>query len=119
LVATGILAWSGFAFSSDPVVPTSTAGIILSVLAVLFFFLLAMPAVGKARFSTRTIGREGLVGQIGEASADFDPDGLVTINGARWPATAHREAGIKTGDRVQVVAVAGREVEVEKVISHS
>jgi membrane-bound serine protease (ClpP class) len=119
LAATGVLVWAGLSFSSSPLLSPSVPGIVLSILAVLFFFLLAMPAVGKARFSTKTIGREGLIGQRGLAAADFDPDGVVTINGARWPATAHREAAIKAGDEVMVMAVVGREVEVERVISHS
>jgi len=84
-----------------------------SVLAVLFFFLLAMPTVQQARFSTRTIGREGLIGATGVAIGDFDPDGLVEIGGARWRATAHREAGLVKGSNVVVAGVDGLYLEVE------
>lgn len=114
LAAAGLLTWSGFNFSSDPAVRPDAIGVIFAILAVLFFFLLAVPAVGRARFSTHTIGREGLIGQTGHAAVDFGPDGVVLINGASWPATAHRESGIREGDQVVVTAVAGREVEVEK-----
>ncbi|CAN5833638.1 hypothetical protein BH18ACT6_BH18ACT6_03490 [soil metagenome] len=114
LLGTALLAWSGFSFSSNPAVRPGVLGVIFAILAVLFFFLLALPAVGRARFSTKTIGREALVGQTGLADVDFDPDGVVSINGARWPATAHRAAAIKSGDPVIVRSVAGREVEVEK-----
>jgi membrane-bound serine protease (ClpP class) len=84
-----------------------------SVLAVLFFFLLAMPTVQRARFSTRTIGREGLIGETGVAIDGFDPDGTVEVNGARWRATAHREAGLVAGSAIRVAGVDGMFLEVE------
>jgi membrane-bound serine protease (ClpP class) len=87
--------------------------ILPSVLAVLFFFLLAMPTVQRARLSTETIGRDSLVGELGTALADFDPDGLVEVGGARWRGTAHREAGISEGDAVVVTGVDGLFLEVE------
>ncbi len=84
-----------------------------SVLAVLFFFLLAMPTVQRARFSTQVLGRESLVGATGIALTEFDPDGLVEVNGARWRATAHREAGIGIDTPVLVSGVDGLFLEVE------
>lgn len=114
-LAMALLLWAGLFFSSDPAVDVSGLGVVFTLLSVLFFFVLAMPTVGRARFSTQTIGREGLVGRRGHALKGFGPDGVVEIDGARWPATAHRAAGISEGDEILVVAVAGREVEVEKV----
>ncbi len=84
-----------------------------SVLAVLFFFLLAMPTVQRARFSTQTIGRDSLVGEPGVALADFDPDGVVEVHGARWRATAHREARVSQGSDVVVTGVDGMFLEVD------
>lgn len=78
-----------------------------SVLGVLFFNLAAMPTVQRARLSTETIGRDSLVGETGVALADFDPDGLVEVGGARWRGTAHREAGIEKGDSIEVTGVDG------------
>jgi membrane-bound serine protease (ClpP class) len=86
-----------------------------SVLAVLFFFLLAMPTVQRARFSTQTIGRDGLIGETGVALDAFDPDGVVEVRGARWRATAHREAGLSQGSEVVVAGVDGMFLEVEPV----
>jgi membrane-bound serine protease (ClpP class) len=86
-----------------------------SVLAVLFFFLLAMPTVQRARFSTQTIGREGLVGERGVALGALSPDGVVEVRGARWRATAHREAGLSSGSDVVVSGVDGLFLEVEPV----
>lgn len=87
--------------------------ILPTVLGVLFFFLLAMPTVQRARLSTETIGRDYLVGEMGTALVDFDPDGLVEVRGARWRGTAHREAGIATGDPVRVTGVDGLYLEVD------
>lgn len=89
--------------------------VLLTVLAVLFFFLLAMPTVQRARFSTQVLGRESLVGAGGVALSQFDPDGTVEVNGARWRATAHREAGIKKGGSVVVTGVDGLFLEVDPI----
>jgi membrane-bound ClpP family serine protease len=83
-----------------------------SVLGVLFFFLLAMPTVQRARLSTETIGRQTLIGEPGTALVDFDPNGLVQVRGARWRGTAHREAGITSGDEIEVIGVDGLYLEV-------
>jgi membrane-bound ClpP family serine protease len=110
----GLLTWSGFNFSAgEPQVRTGVAGVVLSVLAVLFFYLLAIPTMGRARFSTQTIGRDNLVGKTGIAATDFGPDGVVEVEGARWPATAHRESGIRAGKEIVVTAVQGTRLEVE------
>lgn len=85
-----------------------------TVLGVLFFFLLAMPTVQRARLSTETIGRDSLVGQHGVALVDFDPDGLVEVRGARWRGTAHREARIRQGDAIEVTGVDGLFLEIER-----
>ena len=87
--------------------------ILPSVLAVLFFFLLAMPTVQRARLSTETIGRNTLIGERGVALVTFDPDGLVEVRGARWRGTAHREAGIRSGDPIVVTGVDGLYLEVD------
>jgi len=86
-----------------------------SVLSVLFFFLLAMPTVQRARFSTQTIGRDSLIGEMGVAQVGLDPDGIVEVLGARWRATSHREAKVATGTRVVVTGVDGLFLEVDRV----
>lgn len=92
--------------------PVVTVVIVLSVLA---FYTVAMPTVARSRFSTRTIGREHLIGSRGVALVDLDPDGEVEVDGARWRASAHREAGIHQGDPVRVAEIDGMVLEVEPV----
>lgn len=88
-----------------------------TVLGVLFFFVLAMPTVQRARLSTETIGREYLVGETGKALVAFDPDGYVEVRGARWRGTAHREAGIEEGDSIVVTGVDGLFLEIDRQVT--
>lgn len=104
---------AGFSFTdAAPQFSPGVPGVLLTVGAAAFFFLLAMPTVARSRFSTHTIGREQLVGRTGLAVSDFGPDGVVEVDGARWRATAHREAGITRSDPVVVTAVDGWFLEV-------
>jgi membrane-bound serine protease (ClpP class) len=72
-----------------------------------------MPAMLRARFSTPTIGRESMVGEMGAAAADVDPEGTVTVRGALWRARTNRATPIVAGDIVRVVAIDGLLLEVE------
>lgn len=85
------------------------------VAVVTLFYSVAMPTVARSRFSTRTIGRDYLLGSLGVALTDFDPDGEVEVGGARWRAAAHREAGVSAGDSVRIAEVDGLVLEVEPV----
>ncbi len=90
---------SGFLFTdAAPQIVPGVPGVLLTIASAAFFFLLAMPTVARSRFSTQTIGREGLIGRTGVAVSDLTPDGEVEIDGATWRATSHREAGIAAGD---------------------
>lgn len=91
--------------------------VMLSVLAVLFFFLIAMPTVQRARLSTMTVGRDSIIGLTGIAVEDCDPDGLVEVAGARWKATSHRGAGVVEGSEVVVTGVDGIYLEVDRLVT--
>ncbi len=97
----------------SPQITPGAPSVLLTVAGGAFFFLLAMPTVARSRFSTLTIGREALIGRKGIAVSDLAPDGEVEVEGARWRATSHREAGIKAGDPVVVVGVDGWYLEVD------
>jgi membrane-bound serine protease (ClpP class) len=77
------------------------------------FMLGAMPAMIRSRFSTPTIGREGIVGEMGTAEVDVSPDGVVRVRGALWRARTNRATPIRSGEPVRVVAVEGITLEVE------
>ena len=80
---------------------------------VLLVFLTGMPAMVRTRFATPTIGREWMIGELGEAVVDVDPDGLVAVRGAQWRARTNRATPIKAGGRIRVVAIDGVTLEVE------
>jgi membrane-bound serine protease (ClpP class) len=81
--------------------------------ATVLFMLSAMTAMVRSRFSTPTIGREELVGEMGLAEADVDPDGVVRIRDALWRARTNRATPIHAGDAVRVVSIEGVVLEVE------
>ncbi len=73
----------------------------------------AVPAAIRARFSTPTVGREGMVGEMGSAEVDVDPDGVVRVRDALWRARTNRATPIKAGDVIRVVEIDGLVLEVE------
>jgi len=72
-----------------------------------------MPAMVRTRFATPTIGREWMIGEVGEAVVDVDPDGTVRVRDALWRARVNRATPIDAGDPVKVVGIAGMILEVE------
>lgn len=85
----------------------------LMAAGVALFMLSGMPAMLRARFSTPTIGRESIVGEMGEATTGIDPEGMVDLRGGLWRARTNRATPIPAGERVRVVAVDGLLLEVE------
>lgn len=77
------------------------------------FMLSGMTAMLRARFSTPTIGRESMIGQMGEATTGIDPEGMVDLRGGSWRARTNRATPIPAGERVRVVAIDGLLLEVE------
>jgi len=86
--------------------------IVLGVLLALFM-ISGMPAMVRTRFSTPTIGRESMIGEMGVALSGVDPEGTVQVRGAPWRARTNRATPIKPGDPVRVVALDGLLLEVE------
>jgi membrane-bound serine protease (ClpP class) len=72
-----------------------------------------MPAMIRTRFATPTIGREWMIGEMGTADTDVDPEGRVLIRGAQWRALTNRATPIRAGEPVRVVAIDGLVLEVE------
>ncbi|MDQ1511263.1 MAG: hypothetical protein QOG50_3107 [Actinomycetota bacterium] len=85
----------------------------LVIAGTVVFMLSGMTAMVRSRFSTPTIGRDDLVGEMGLAEADVDPDGVVRIRDALWRARTNRATPIHAGERVRVVSIEGVVLEVE------
>jgi membrane-bound serine protease (ClpP class) len=77
------------------------------------FMVGGMTAMIRSRFATPTVGRQGLVGEMGTAEVDVAPDGVVRLREARWRARTNRATPIHAGDVVRVVAIDGLVLEVE------
>jgi membrane-bound serine protease (ClpP class) len=74
-----------------------------------------MPAMVRTRFSTPTIGREWMVGEVGAAVSQVNPDGIVTVRDAPWRARTNRATPIEPDQAVRVVSIDGLVLEVEPV----
>jgi membrane-bound serine protease (ClpP class) len=88
---------------------TLLAGIGGTILA----FVVGMPSMVRTRFATPTIGREWMIGELGEVVEDVDPDGVVTVRSGRWRARTNRATPVAAGQQVRVVAIDGVTLEVE------
>jgi membrane-bound serine protease (ClpP class) len=87
--------------------------LLAAVVGILLTFIAGMPAMVRTRFSTPTIGRDWMIGLLGEAVADVDPEGTVRIRDALWRAETNRATPIREGEPVRVVAIEGLVLEVE------
>ena len=72
-----------------------------------------MPAMVRTRFSTPTIGRDWMVGEMGEAVDAVGPEGTVRVRDAVWRARTNRATPIEAGAPIRIVAVEGLWLEVE------
>lgn len=83
------------------------------VVGMVLLMLAGLPATVRSRFSTPTIGRESMIGEMGEAVAPAAPDGVVRVRDALWPARTNRATPIAVGDRIRVTGIDGPLLEVE------
>lgn len=87
--------------------------VLLVVVLSFLFAVRGMSTMVRARFSTPTIGRESMIGELAEATTDINPEGVVRLRGALWRARLKRVAPIEAGEGVRVVAIDGLILEVE------
>ena len=88
---------------------TLIAGVGGTVLA----FVVGMPSMVRTRFATPTIGREWMIGELGEVVVPVDPDGVVRVRDAQWRARTNRATPVAAGGAVRVIAIDGVTLEVE------
>ena len=105
------VAGSFFLFGDGLSVPLLVLAAVIAGVAL--FMVAGMPAMVRTRFSTPTIGRESMLGELGTAVSDVDPDGVVTVREAPWRARTNRATPIRAGDPIRVAAIDGLLLEVE------
>lgn len=101
------------ASSSLEVVRISTSVIVSAAVVTTLFFLLVIGLGLRAQKPKPVTGVEGLVGIIGEAFSELNPDGTVRVHGEIWNAESLK-GPIRQGEKVLVKAVKGLKLYVEK-----
>ena len=66
----------------------------------------------KTQFAQPVSGKEGLIGQTGEARTAIDPKGSLFFHGEFW--TAYSKKPIAEGAKVRVLKVEDMQIEVEE-----
>jgi len=79
-------------------------------LGIITVFLMSIAL--RARRNKVVTGQQGLIGAIGEARTDIDPEGKVFVLGELW--NAHARSRVGMGDPIIVRKVEGLDLEVEK-----
>lgn len=87
--------------------------LLVGIVGMLFAMLGGMPAMVRTRFSTPTIGRDWMIGEIGQVTQDVDPDGVVVLRGAPWRARTNRATPLVAGEQARVVEIDGLLLEIE------
>ena len=106
----GLIIGSLFLFSEHGI---GWLPLLVGIIGMLLAMLGGMPAMVRTRFSTPTIGRDWMIGEVGDVIQAVDPDGVVTLRGAKWRARTNRATPILVGDRARVIEIDGLLLEVE------
>ena len=88
--------------------------IVLAILTFLFFSF----AIGlglKAQKRKATTGIEGMIGEIGNAITDLNPEGQVSVHGEIWTAFSIDNQLIEANSKVEVVEVQNLKLKVKKI----
>lgn len=99
-------------FLYDGVTMSWITGLAAVIGAALYAYT-GMPSMVRTRFSTPTIGRQWMVGEMGEAITQVDPEGTVKIRDVTWRAFTNRATPVEKGGRVRVVGISRLLLEVE------
>ena len=109
--AVSLLVGSWQLFGDGIDVPWLT--LLVIVVGVVLLMVSGLPSMVRSRFSTPTIGRESMIGEMGSARTAVDPEGTVALRGGLWRARTNRATPIGEGDSIRVVSIDGLLLEVE------
>ncbi len=109
----GVVAFIVGSFTLFDGLSLSWITLLAGIAGVLLTFYAGMPTMVRTRFSTPTIGREWMIGEMGAAVTDIDHAGVVRIREAQWRAETNRATPISQGEAVRVVAIDHLLLEVE------
>lgn len=86
---------------------------LVGVIGAALYAYTGMPSMVRTRFGSPTIGRSWMIGELGDAVTDVDPEGTVRIREATWRAFTNRATPLSEGDRVRVIGIDRMLLEVE------
>src|SRR5918997_513160 len=121
-VQTGVpRLWTGIATASFVLgslflfdgVSVSWVTLLIAIVGMTLGVVAGMPTMVRSRFSTPTIGRDWMIGELGSARTDIDPDGVIPLRDAPWRARTNRATPIRKDEPARVVAIEGLVLEVE------
>lgn len=87
--------------------------IIPTVLCTAGFFVFAIGMGIRAQRKKPTTGIEGIVGEMGEAITNLDPDGQVRVHGEIWKAVSS-EGKVKAGSKIKVERIESLQLTVRR-----
>jgi membrane-bound serine protease (ClpP class) len=88
--------------------------IVFTAVATVGSFVLAISyLVFRSQKAKPTLGKEGLIGEIGEARSQLAPTGRIFVHGEHW--SAESDGAIEMGERVRVVGYDGMRLKVRRV----
>jgi membrane-bound serine protease (ClpP class) len=100
-----------FRHSAEPFLRISWSVLITMVALSAVFFGVVISLAVRSQFRRPSTGREGMVGETGEAVTDIDGKGKVQVVGELWDARS--EHPVRKGEPVTVTAVRGMTLVVE------
>ncbi len=87
--------------------------LLVGIVGVVLYGYTGMPSMVRTRFSTPTIGRKWMMGELGVAETSVDPEGTVLIRDVPWRAITNRATPLAQGETVRVVGITRMVLEVE------
>lgn len=99
--------------SPDPALKLSLSVLIPTLLMAIVFVMIVIKLAVQAHGHKVVSGEEGIIGEIGEASEDFDKEGMVFVAGEYWKAGTKEP--IKKGDKIKVIKIKGLHIKVTKI----
>ena len=99
--------------SPDPALRVSMQVMIPSLIVICLFFAGIIRVVLKAQMRKRHMGKEGMIGAVGEAVTGVHDSGKVFVHGEYWNAWSDRV--VEKGKKIRVVQVEALKVKIEEI----
>jgi membrane-bound serine protease (ClpP class) len=87
--------------------------VVVGIIGAILYAYAGMPSMVRTRFSTPTIGRQWMIGEMGEAITDIAPEGTVQVRDVAWRAVTNRATPVKAGGPIRVIGLDHLVLEIE------